>query len=347
MADSNAGLVDYSDTIGSFVILSQKGQLFALNGISISADFSKLAPRINTASFHAVYPLVSRVKPSNIVLVIHPGERGQAYFLMDIKAGPLKKSVKVFQETVDIIGSALEDDVFPIIHLGELQKAALQSRKNQTPLSIPIRYIELRESLPLTWGASVKDLFLVNADFKGGDKTSALEEKLETLREEVKVSMFENYLEKCLWLDAASGYLGKLKFAEPDVDFSPFGPGDAQTTSFIQSLQKDEAGRFETRQEFANVIPTLVKQHPWTSPTLHIYDDDFREKNKLDEYYSLYKGLKSLCNIGAPVLLHEGGEITGAIPVTLLKPSMRGGDITQLSVKEFPAKEIVWADTEL
>lgn len=347
MADSNTGLVDYSDTIGSFVILSQKGQLFALNGISISADFSKLAPRINTASFHAVYPLVSRVKPSNIVLVIHPGERGQAYFLMDIKAGPLKKSVKVFQETVDIIGSALADDVFPIIHLGELQKAALQSRTNQTPLSIPIRYIELRETLPLTWSASVKDLFLVNADEKG-DKTSALEGKLEILREEVRVSMFENYLEKCLWLNAETGYLGKLKFEEPHATFSPFGPGDAQTTSFIQSLAKSEDGRFETRQEFANVIPTLVKQHPWTSPTLHIYDEDFRTKNQLDEFYSLYKGLKSLCNIGAPVLLHESDDIgAGVIPVTLLRPSMRGGDISQLSVKEFPAKEIVWTDTEL
>ena len=88
--------------------------------------------------------------------------------------------------------------------------------------------------------------------------------------------MFENYLEKCLWLDAETGYLGKLKFEEPHATFSPFGPGDAQTTSFIQSLAKNEDGRFETREEFANVIPTLVKQHPWTSPTLHIYDDDFR-----------------------------------------------------------------------
>ena len=102
MPDTNPGLVDYTDTIGS------------------------VAPRINTTSFHAVYPLVSRVKLSNIVLVIQPGERGQSYFLMDIKAGPLKKSVNVFQETIDIISGALEDDVFPIIHLGELQKAALQ-----------------------------------------------------------------------------------------------------------------------------------------------------------------------------------------------------------------------------
>lgn len=205
MANSNAKLVDYSDIIGSFVILSQKGQLFALNGISISTDFSKLAPRMNSTSFHVVYPLVSKIKPSNIVLVIHPGQRGQAYFLMDIKTGPLKKSIKVFQETVDIIGSALEDDVFPIIHLGELQKAALQGHKNEAPLSVPIRYIELRETLPLTWSASVKDLFLANAEVKTTDKTHALEDKLNILRDEIKISMFENYLEKCLWLDTESG----------------------------------------------------------------------------------------------------------------------------------------------
>ena len=344
MTSADPQLLDFSDSIGAFVILSQKGQLFALNGIAISSDFSKLAPRMNTASFHAVYPLVAKVKPSNIVLVIHPGERAQAYFLMDIKAGPMNKKIKVFQETVDIITGALEDDCFPIIHLGELQKAALQSRKNQTPLSIPIRYLELRPTLPLTWSAAVKDLFLENAETTG-DKTAKLENKLVVLRDEVRETMFENYLTKCIWMDASSGYLGKLQFNNLTPKFAPFGPGDAQTTSFLQSLAKQPDGSYETRQEFANVIPTLVKQHPWTSPTLHIYDDDFREKNRLDEFYSLYKGLKVLCGIGAPVLLHSGSEIGSAIPVTLLRPSGRGGDITQISVREFPGKEIVWAET--
>ena len=238
MANSNAELIDYSDTIGSFVFLSQKGQLFSLNGISISANFSKLAPRMNSASFHVVYPLVSKIKPSNIVLVIHPGERGQTYFLMDIKTGPFKKSIKVYQETVDIIGSALEENMFPIIHLGELQKATLQSHKNQTPLSVPIRHIELRESLPLPWGASVKDLFVANAEVKANDKTHTLEEKLNILRNELKISMFENYLEKCLWLNIKSGSLGKLKLRKTQIDFSPFSPSDAQASSFIHSLEK-------------------------------------------------------------------------------------------------------------
>lgn len=195
-------------------------------------------------------------------------------------------------------------------------------------------------------GASVKDLFLANADIQNRDKTDALEEKLDILRDEIRISMFENYLEKCLWLDMDSGNLGKLKFSKVKVDFTPFDPSDAQATSFIQSLEKDEAGRFVILNEFANVTPTLVKQHPWTAPTLHIYDDKFREQNQLDEFYSLYKGLKSLCNIGAPVLQHEAGDNRNAIPVILLRPSLRSGDITQLSVKEFPAKEIVWIDSE-
>ena len=134
MGTDDAEILDFSDSVGTFVILSQKGQLFDLNGIAVGKDFSKLAPRINTANFHAVYPLVARAKPQNIVMVIHPSEHAQAYFLMDIKTGPMKKTIKVFQETLDIITNALEYDCFPIIHLGELQKATLQSRKNQSPL---------------------------------------------------------------------------------------------------------------------------------------------------------------------------------------------------------------------
>ena len=344
MATEGAEILDFSDSIGAFVILSRKGQLFALNGIAVGKDFSKLVPRINTANFHAVYPLVARAKPSNIVMVIHPSEHAQAYFLMDIKTGPMKKTIKVFQETVDIITNALEDDCFPIIHLGELQKAALQSRKNQTPLSVPIRHLELRPTLPVTWSAAVKDLFLQTAGAVG-DKTKVLEEKLQVLRDEVRESMLENFLVKFIWMDAESGYLGRLRMQGTRSKFTAFGPGDAQTTSFLQSLAKGADDNYETLQEFANVIPTLMKQHPWTSPTLHIYDDDFRTKNRFDEFYSLYKGLKVRCGIGAPVLLHTGEDFGSVIPVALLRPYGGGGDVTQISVREFPAKEVVWAET--
>ncbi len=345
-AESSAVLLEFSSSIGSFVMLSQKGQLFALNAIGLSRDFSKIVPRLNPANFHPVYPLVVRVKPSNIVLVAHPSDRAQAYFLMDLKAGPTKKTVKVFQEPVEIIVNALEDNLFPILHLGEIQKAVLHSRKNQSPLSVPIRYLELRDNLPATWTAAVKDLFLANAESSAEEKTLRLERALGTLQDAMKTSMFDHYLAKCMWLDSASGYLGKLSFDGMAPVFHPFGPGDAQSTSFVQSLAKKPDGAFEMRQEFANVIPALVRQHPWTSPTLHIYDEDFRAKNKLQEFYSLYQGMRALCSIGAPVLLHQGQQIEGVVPVALLRPSIRGGDITQVSVREFPAKEVVWAQTD-
>ena len=107
---------------------------------------------------------------------------------MNIKAGPLKKSVNVFQETIDS-SSALEDDVF----LSSIWGNCNRQRCKVAPTRF-IRHIELRETLPLTWSASVKDLFLVNVDEKG-DRTSTLEGKVEILREEVRVSMFENYRE--------------------------------------------------------------------------------------------------------------------------------------------------------
>ena len=52
-----------------------------------------------------------------------------------------------------------------------------------------------------------------------------------------------------------------------------------------------------------------------------------------------------LCGIGPPVLLHTGEDFGSVIPVALLRPSGGGGDVTQISVREFPAKEVVWAET--
>ena len=51
----------------------------------------------------------------------------------------------------------------------------------------------------------------------------------------------------------------------------------------------------------ANVYPIPLAEMSWTSPTLHFYDAAFRERMNLDEYYSLYRGLEKLCELGAPV----------------------------------------------
>jgi len=99
-------------------------------------------------------------------------------------------------------------------------------------------------------------------------------------------------------MDAESGYLDRLRMRGTRSKFTAFGPGDAQTTSFLQSLAKGADDNYEKLQDFANVIPTLVKQHLWTSPTLHIYDGDFRTKNRLDEFYLLHKSLKC-CAVSA------------------------------------------------
>lgn len=342
---ANPEMLDYSELIGGFMCLSQKGQMFALDGIAMSADFSKLAPRPSAASFQTIYPLVAKIRPSHILLVAHPGDRANAYLLMDIMEGDEKKRVRVRQETPEIIMTALESDVFPIVPLGELQKAAAQSRKNHTPLSLPVRYLELRKHLPDTWSAAVKDIFLANAESVEG-KTEVLEEKLQILHEEIKTTMLETYLSKCMWLNEKSTMLGMVRCTETGSEFVPFDTGDSQITAFINSLDKTAEGRYSGRYEFANVLPMLDKKHPWISPTVHIYDPIFRAQHNLNEYYSLYNGMRALCDIGAPVLLQRPEGFESAIPLALLKPSLMSGEITQISVREFPTRDVVWTKLE-
>ena len=136
------GMLDYTSTVGGFLFWSPKGQLFALKRFVVTRDFSKIQPQVASANFHAAYPLFSRMTESNINLVLHPTQQAHAYFLMDIQAGPKKKTIKVFQESSEIIASAIESHKFPVIHFGELQKAVMTSRQNQSPVSIRIRFLE-------------------------------------------------------------------------------------------------------------------------------------------------------------------------------------------------------------
>lgn len=342
---ANPDMLDYSELIGGFMCLSQKGQLLALDGISISSDFSKITPRTSAANFHAVYPLVAKIRPSHIVLVAHPGDRTNAYLLMDMMEGDQKKRVRVRQETSEIVMTALKSDVFPIMHLGELQKAATESRNKQTPLSLPVRYLELREHLPETWSAAVKDIFLANAESVEG-KAHVLEEKLQILREEIRTTMLDTYLSKCMWLNEKSTMLGMIRCKETHSEFVPFDTGDSQITAFINSLERTPQGRYSGRYEFADVLPMLDRKHPWISPTVHIYDPIFRAQHNLNEYYSLYNGMRALCDIGAPVLLQRPEGFESAIPLALLKPSLMSGEITQISVREFPTRDVVWTKLE-
>ena len=83
MASASGELLDYSQTVGSFFMLTPKGQLFALDHLYLSRDFSRIVPRINAVNLHAVIPLVEKIVPSSFILVLHPGDRANAYFLTD------------------------------------------------------------------------------------------------------------------------------------------------------------------------------------------------------------------------------------------------------------------------
>jgi hypothetical protein len=340
-APGEPALLDFTGSVGRFLLLSPKGQLFALTGFRTSADFARLVPQICGASFHDIYPLIAGSRPSRILLVLHPGEHAHAYFLMEIETGGTRRVAKVFQEAEELVAEAVKDDLLPVILLDELQKAAAMSRRNRAPLSVRLRYLELRANLPQSWREAAKEVFLGNAAV-GGDKGEILESRLVELRREINRSMLDGYLGKCIWLDARSGLLGRPAPNRDRSGFTSFVTGDPNVVSFGKSLARDADGRFAMRTNFANVVPALVKGMSWTAPTVHVYDQPFRESFGLEEYYSLYQGLRALSDVGAPVLIHRGGTLDNAIPVALLRPATGHDLFTQVCVREFPGREVVW-----
>ncbi|MCP5150295.1 MAG: hypothetical protein H6983_09915 [Ectothiorhodospiraceae bacterium] len=345
MADSTSQddqeLLDFSSTVCRFLVLSPKGQLFSLNAFLLSRDMSRIVPRIATANFHPIYPLIAGTRPSRMLLVLHPGERANAYFLMDMQAGGQRKSMKVFQEAQEIVSGALVDGLLPIIHLEELQRNAMLARRNKSPISVRLRYLLLRPNLPSGWLDCATAVFRFNAEVTD-DKATLIEDKLAELRREVGRTMIDKYLAKCIWLDSRTGLLGRVSGNAERTGFGSFITGDAHVVTFGRSLARDHEGRYDARTGFANVIPALVKGTTWTSPTLHVYDEKFRDDYGLEEYYSLYRGLAALSEIGAPVLIHSGSALGNAIPVALLRPERNRDLITQISVREFPGREVIW-----
>lgn len=333
-------MLDYTGTMGGFLFWSPKGQLFALNRFVVSRDFSKILPQLASANFHVAYPLFSRMIESNINLVLHPTRHAHAYFLMDIKTGPTRKTVKVFQESSEIVGNALASQKFPVIHFGELQKAVVTSRRNQSPISIRIRFLELRPNLPKVLRDAAMEVFVANANPEG-DKEARLEYKLATLAKELRRGMVENYLVKCLWLNPITNHLGMMTCNDQLSGFSKFVSGDADVTAFERCLARDEDGRYQAQTGVANVLPLMLSHVKWNSPTVHVYDEAFRQAHRLQEYYSLYAGLKALCTVGPPVLVHEAYELPQAVPVYLLRlVDARPG--AQIGMREFPTRHLVW-----
>ena len=333
-------MLDYTSTVGGFLFWSPKGQLFALSRFVVSRDFSKILPQVISANFHVAYPLFSRMTESNINLVLHPTQHAHAYFLMNIKAGSTKKTVKVFQEASEIIGNAIASQKLPVIHFGELQKAVMVSRRNQSPISIRIRFLELRPNLSKVLRDAATDIFLANANPEG-NKEARLEYKLAVVGRELRRAMVENHLVKCLWLNPITNHLGMMTCNDQLSGFSKFVSGDADVTAFERCLSRNEEGQYQAQTGFANVLSTLLPHVKWNSPTVHVYDDAFRNAHRLQEYYSLYVGLKALCAVGPPVLVHESYELPEAVPVHLLRLD-KGSPATLSGMREFPTRHLVW-----
>ena len=334
------GMLDYTSAVGGFLFWSPKGQLFALKRFVVSRDFSRILPQVSSANFHVAYPLFSRMTESNINLVLHPTSQAHAYFLMDIKAGPTKKTVKVFQESSEIIASAIASQKFPVIHFGELQKAVMVSRRNQAPVSIRIRFLELRANLPKVLRDAATDIFVANANPEG-NKEARLEYKLASVGAELRRGMVENYLVKCLWLNPVTNHLGMMTCNDQASGFSNFVSGDVDVTAFERCLARDEDGHYVAQKGVANVLPVMLSHVKWNSPSVHVYDEAFRAAHRLQEYYSLYTGFKALCAVGAPVLMHESYELPQAVPVHLLRLD-KGSLATLNRMREFPTRHLVW-----
>ena len=339
-APLDPGMLDYTSTVGGFLFWSPKGQLFALNRFVVSRDFSRILPQVASANFHVAYPLFTRMTASNINLVLHPTQQAHAYFLMDIKAGPTRKTVKVFQESSEIIDNAIASQKFPVIHFGELQEAVVISRRNRSPISIRIRFLELRPNLPKVLRDAAMDLFVSNANPQG-DKEARLEYKLATLGRELRRGMVENYLVKCLWLNPLTNHVGMMTCNDQLSGFSKFVTGDADVTAFERCLARDEEGRYLAQKGIVNVIPLMLTQVKWNSPSVHIYDQAFREAHRLEEYYSLHAGFKALCGVGVPVLVHQSYELPEAVPVHLLRID-NVDRATMTRMRDFPTRHLVW-----
>ena len=231
-------MLDYSGTVGGFLFWSPKGQLFALSRFVVSRDFSRIVPQVASANFRAIYPLFSRMTESNINLVLHPTQQAHAYFLMDIKAGASRKTVKVFQESSEIINNAIASQRYPVIHFGELQKAVITSREKKSPVSIRIRFLELRPNLPKVLRDALTEIFVTNADLQG-NKEARLEYKIAAVASELRRGMVENYLVKCLWLNPVTNHLGMMTRNDQLSGFSKFVSGDADVTAFERCLARN------------------------------------------------------------------------------------------------------------
>jgi hypothetical protein len=341
-------MFSFKDSIARFLVLTPKGQLFALTDLRIAADYSKVLPTICDADFLVATSMVMRLDESNLTLVLQPREQTNSYFLTRLPGHAAKrKPIKVFEEASEIVESAVSNGRFPVIALAELHKLLVQARSHMgngmlpaPAIPLPIRYLGLRNSVPEDWLAVLKALTLQNAS-ADPDKTDLLRERLAQLNTAVKRHMVRRYLVECLWTDAGHRRIGRMAPNEDGSDFRSFISGAEDLLKFCDCLATTDDGRFAVQEGLANVIPRMVNEMPWTAPTLHIYDEATRARFGFQEYYSLYTGLRELSVMGAPVLVHSKGVMDSVIPVALLKTDT-ASEMSPADAHAFPIRKVVW-----
>jgi hypothetical protein len=345
---------DYVSSLGAFFLLNKKGKLLALRGMQISDDLSSVVPKAADADLTALYPLVASINPSSIIMSAGYGPEPSIHYLMQVSMGGSKKTLRAPGKTMDIINNSLESDTFPIIALADLERAVHATREaGGGPLKVPIRVLELRPSLPKQLLSLIKEIFVDNA--RGGhDKSSGLQKDIALLRTSIRDTILSDYLAKCMWLDKDAGRLGGLQMADGKVTFQSVDTDDPEVRSFLIVLEKDHYGDYILDfREFARVLPRIAKSTPWVGPTLHIYNESYRNEFGLEQHYSLYNGFRALSKHGTPVVLLQGQDpLTAPSEVRYIQISPRSanvlqgrildGDVLSEGVRDFTTRDLVW-----
>ncbi len=334
-------MVDLSDVLGGFLMVSQQGRLFALERIEASDTLDHFTPRPCPVSLDGLEPLIRRLRASPMALVIHPGNPPRSYFLTSLPAADRVRQVKVFQSTEEIVTESLNAGGWPLLHVGELQRAAVAARENATTLSVPVRQAELRSNLPTAWCEALHGVFIANLE-SPADKCSELQDHVARLRVAINRTMVDGWLSHCLWLAPDSGLIGRALPNREHVGFTGLTSDEMGVLDFRRLLARDDEGRLLEGGAVANVVPALQHGTDWTGPTVNIYDIDFRRRHHLDEHYSLHQGLRALSAIGAPVLEFQPGAIGRSIRVRLLIPAAAPESVAAAAVRRFPLRHLLW-----
>ena len=344
---SGPKLLSFKDSVGRFLVVSPKGQLFALEDIQIAQDYSKVVPALCSADFHIATTVALKLEPSNFTLVLEPRDAGHSYFLSR-SPGASTQPVRVEQNAQEIVKAAVAEHRFPVIVLADLRQSLSNTLKRMSdrrlpapPIALPLRHLVLRSSAPDEWVESIKHLFLVNAE-GDPDKDGLLDDRLEQLNVRIKRAMIRRYLLECLWTDRGRKRIGRMSANEDGSSLRNFVSGAPDLMQFIDALAVNEEGRYDTIEGVANVVPRMVAKMPWTAPTLHVYDATMRERYRLKEFYSLYEGLRELSVVGAPVLVNQPGALDTVIPVSIIKTTDGGAGMSPGKARVYPIRKVVW-----